>query len=183
MVLRQQVKEYYLLGNYALAEKYCKILSRSTAHGKFVAAYRKLMADGTPRTPDPPETSARMPLIGRNPLHNLLRLSVDSPSDFTVDRLLCTFLLQRDLDRFAATFKTVAASPRFAAGIPVIYQKAMLLYYDEANVPMGERVNYFSPHTMGAYRRFCEGFLAGEPMSAQQEKYGNTYWFYYQYAR
>ncbi len=183
MVLRQLVKEYYLLGNYTLAEKYCKILERSSTHGRFVSAYRKLMAEGTPREPDAPEVSARVQLINRNPLYNLIRISTDSPSDFAVDRLLCTFLLQRDLKRFAAAFGAVASSPRFAGAYPKLYQEAMLLYYDEADVPMGERINYFSPHVMGAYRRFSQGFLTGESMESQQRSYAATYWFYYHYAQ
>ena len=182
MVLRQLVKEYFILGNYTLAEKYCKILDRSSTHGKFVAAYRKLMAEGTPREPDTAEESARTKLISRNPLYNLVRISSENPSDFAVDRLLCTFLLQRDLNRFAALFQASASAPRFARGVPKVYQEAMLLYYDEANVPKGERVLYFSPHTMGAYRRFTQGFVSGEAMETQQQRYSDTYWFYYHYA-
>ena len=179
LVLRQLVKEYYLLGNYALTEKYCKILDRSATHRKFVAAYRQLMAEGTPREPDSSAESAAAPLINRNPLFNLIRLSSESPSDFAVDRLLCTFLLQRDLSRFATAFEAAVTAPRFSQSIPRVYQEAMLLYYEEENVPMGQRVNYFSPHTMGAHRRFMQRFLAGEDVARQQADYGDTYWFYY----
>lgn len=183
MVLRQLVTEYYRQGDYGLVEKYCRILDRSSAHREFTASFRRLMKEGVPREKDTPETRGEAPLITRNPLYNLMQLSAQGKtSDYSVDRLLCTLLLQRDLQRFGPAFEAAVSSPRFANHIPVVYQEGMLLYYDNANVPIGERVNWFAPHTMGRHRRFMEQMDGGVDVKVQQAGYGDTYWFYYYYA-
>lgn len=124
LVLRRLLQDNYLIGNYALAEKYCAILSRSTLHKKYVRYYREQMAQGTPYTPDSVEFCKSVPLITHNPLYNLTLLQANGIiAPAAVDRTLCTLLLQNDLQRFRALFLQVWDQSR---PVPRYYQEALM---------------------------------------------------------
>ena len=181
LVLRQLVTEYFLQGDYGLVEKYLKILDRSSAHQAYTASFRRLMAEGSPREKDTPLTRGEAPLITRNPLYNLMQLSLrGTSSDFAVDRLLCTLLLQRDLPRFATAFEAASSSPRFSSRIPKAYQEALLLYGQMSDAPSAGSV--ISQQTENRFRRFMVQMNEGTDLSVQQADFGNTFWFYYYYA-
>lgn len=108
MVLRQMVADNYLLGNYYLVRKYADVLSRSTLHAQYARHFLGLIESAPPRTDDGVAFRQAVPLISHDPLYNLILLEsngISSPS--TVDRILCTLLLQGDLMRFNALFRMV----------------------------------------------------------------------------
>ena len=108
LVLRQLLVDYYRLGDYALAEKYCAVLSRSLCHGPFVRRFRREMAAGKARTPDTPAARGVAPLASRDPLHHLYLLEaagIHSPA--AVDRILCTLLLRGETEAFRTLFDSV----------------------------------------------------------------------------
>ncbi|MBO4634142.1 MAG: hypothetical protein J5669_02085 [Bacteroidales bacterium] len=82
VVLRRLVEMYYLLGDYALMEKYCRILDHSLMNGRFVHHFRTLASQVPPREPDSPQERAKIPVITHDPFYNLLLLEsngFDSP--------------------------------------------------------------------------------------------------------
>lgn len=168
LVLRQLLSDYYQLGNYTLAEKYCQILSRSTLHGQYVRHFRRLMAEGEAREPDPPAVRSGMPLASHNPLENLFQLgSVGLYSPAIAERTLCTLLLQGELGAFHALFETVYPD---GAAIPRHYQEALLL---AGQTPAG-----ISPAVRQRFDAFQADMLSGTA-ELLRDRYLGTYWYYY----
>jgi hypothetical protein len=95
IVLRRMVELYYLLGDYTLMEKYCRILDKSTVNGAYVRHFRALASQGTPREADAPSVRAGIPVITHDPLYNLALLQqygFDTP--MLRDRMPATALLR-----------------------------------------------------------------------------------------
>lgn len=95
VVLRRLVELYYLLGDYTLMEKYCRILDHSLMNRVYVRHFRELAAQGTPREADSPAVRASIPVISHDPLYNLLLLEkngFDTP--MLRDRLPVTVFLR-----------------------------------------------------------------------------------------
>jgi len=74
VVLRRMVELYYLLGDYTLMEKYCRILDHTSVNGAYVRHFRALAAKGTPREADAPDVRVQIPVITHDPLYNLILL-------------------------------------------------------------------------------------------------------------
>jgi len=168
LVLRQLLADYYRLGNYALAEKYCEILSRSTLHGQYVRHFRRLMAEGEAREPDGPAVRSGIPLASHDPLQNLFLMeTVGLHTRATVERTLCTLLLQGELAAFHGLFDTVYHE---GDAIPRHYQEALLL---AGHIPAGIR-----PAVRQRFEAFQSDMVTGNPATLR-ERYADTYWYYY----
>lgn len=170
MVLRKLISENYLIGNYVLVEKYCKILDRSQTHGKFTAFYRDAMGKGAPHAADSLAFRTSVPVITHTPSHNLmLLLSNGFPSVNILDRLLCTFMLRRELDRFRGVLDTYGGR---LSELPVHHQEALAIADPSCLDELSESVR-------SRYRRFMEAFSSGADFSGLESGFGNTYWWYY----
>lgn len=179
LVLRQLVTEYYLLGDYGLAEKYCRILETSTTHKAFVKSFRKFMEEGEPAPKDTPEERGTIDLITKNPSYNLMLLQDNGiVGTSTQDRLYATLLLQRRLDVFGAFVQKRLARESYYP--PVHYLEAMQILFEEN--PSFSRFEFpmIAPQQMKRFNDFMDGLGVRTP-EQQREKYGNTYWFYYYY--
>ena len=179
LVLRQLVTEYYLLGNYTLAEKYCKILEKSSTHGAFVRAFRQFMADGEPAPADSAAARSHMDLITKNPSYNLMLLQDNGiVAESTVDRLYASLLLQKRLDVFG-TF-VMKRQERESYYPPVHYLEAMQVLFEENENFSPYEFPMIAPQQMKRFRDFMDGIGTRTP-EEQKERYGDTYWFYYYY--
>lgn len=168
MILRHLIADNFLLGNYDMVEKYCEILSKSTLHGQYVRYFKEQMAAGTAHTPDSADVRKLIPLISHDALYNLLLFQasgLEAPS--TVDRILCTLLVDKDLERFRSVFATV--KDRYTA-IPRYYEEA-LIFADGATEDI-------SPETLRRYTDFQASMLS-MGSAAKQRAFADTYWFYY----
>jgi len=168
MILRHLIADYFILGNFDMARKYCEILSRSTLHGQYVRYFKEQMAASAPHTPDSAEVRKNIPLISHDALYNLLLFQasgIDAPS--TVDRILCTFLIDRDLERFRSVFATVR--DRYTV-IP--------RYYEEALIFAEGAPEDISQETIQRYTAFQASMLSMGSAS-QQRAFADTYWVYY----
>lgn len=166
LVLRRLLSDYYSIGNYDLARKYAAVLSRSTLHSQYVRHFTDRMAEGTPREADSLAFRTAVPLITRDPLANLILLGaggINAPA--SLDRVLCSLLLQKNLDDFQAVFNS--ARDRYPA-IP--------RYYEEALVLAG-RSEGISEKTLQRYSSF-QGEVLAQPGSLPQF-YRDSYWYYY----
>jgi hypothetical protein len=95
VVLRRLVELYYLLGNYTLMEKYCRILDKSAANGTYVRHFRALSAAGTPAESSSVRERASLPVISHDPLYNLIQLErMGFSTPMLRDRLPVTILLR-----------------------------------------------------------------------------------------
>ncbi|MBQ9311214.1 MAG: hypothetical protein IJ222_10205 [Bacteroidales bacterium] len=172
MVLRSLIAENYLAGNFVLVEKYCKILDRSQTHGKYTSYYRKAMKGGSPHPADSLSLRTSVPVITDSPSHNLMVFMADGiPPVNIMDRLLCTFMLQRDLTRFREALRTYGGK---LSELPVHHQEALAL----ADPACMEEL---SANVQTRYRGFMAAFGNAAPIPEQQSRFGDTYWFYYYY--
>ena len=124
VVLRRLAELYCLQGNYALMEKYCRILDKSLLNGAYTRHFRALAAKGTPQQPTSVAERAAMPVITHDPLYNLALLqSAGFNTQMSADRMLCTLILKKDFARFATVLEAIA--PAYER-IPVHFQEVML---------------------------------------------------------
>ncbi|MBQ6244824.1 MAG: hypothetical protein IJK55_08950 [Bacteroidales bacterium] len=168
LILRQLALQHYRIGNYVLAEKYCRILERSSLHGQYVRYIRDCMAAGEPRPQDAPARLAEAPLITHDPLRNILLIENEGiHSPISLERVLCTLLLRRNLDGFWESLDRLTDR---SARLPRHYQEALLL--------AGAAQERVDPQLAEQYSRFQADFAS---LSAKQlhKRYGTTYWFYY----
>ena len=126
IVLRRLVELYYLLGDYTLMEKYCRILEHSTLNGAYVRHFRKLAAQGTPHEAESAAVRAQIPVISHDPLYNLLLLeSYGFQSALSPDRMLSTLLLRNQGAQFMLAVERLAPAYK---RIPTLFQEAMLVW-------------------------------------------------------
>lgn len=167
LVLRRLLDDYFMTGNYDLALKYAVVLSKSTLHSQYVHYFTERMAGGTSREPDSIAYRKSVPLIAHDPLSNLILLGAGGINTrASVDRVLCSLLLNRDIENFQAVFSSV---PEMYPTIP--------RYYEEALVMAG-KTEGISPSTLQRYSQFQADYIAQSPAWLQQ-RYSDTFWLYY----
>ena len=167
LVLRRLLSDYYQTGNYDLASKYAAVLSRSTLHSQYVRHFTERMATGTPREADSIEFRKNIPLITHDPLTNLILLGaggINAPA--SLDRVLCSLLLQRDLENFQAVF--ASARDRYE-NIPRYYEEALVLAGSTEDI---------SARTLQRYSSF-QGEILAQPGAGIPETFSDTFWYYY----
>jgi len=124
VVLRRLVELYCLQGNFALMEKYCRILEKSLLNGAYVRHFRALAAKGTPQQPTSVAERTAIPVITHDPLYNLVLLqSSGFDTRMSADRMLCTLILKKDFVRFSSLMEVLA--PAYER-IPLHFQETML---------------------------------------------------------
>lgn len=171
LVIRKLVEMYYLLGDYALMEKYCRVLDHSLLNGAYVKYYRGLAAQGEARTMEPASVRAQIPMISHDPLYNLLLLEASGfHSDSGADRMLATLLLRNDRTRFRSAIERLSASYE---RIPRHFQEAMVMY--------GIRSSGVDASVIERYSAFRMDLLS-LPDEELVERYKNTSFLYLQYA-
>lgn len=179
MVLRQLVTEYYLLGDYAQAEKYCKVLERSSTHGAFVRSFRQFMAEGEPAPADSAAARSHIDLITKNPSYNLMLLQDNGiVAESTMDRLYASLLLQKRLDVYGTfVLKRLEYENYYP---PLHFMEALQVLFQEN--PNFSRFDFpiIAAKPMKRFQDFLTGIATRTP-EEQEELYGDTYWFYYYY--
>ena len=97
------------------------------------------------------------------------------------DWLLCAYLLDRRLGQFASTL------PKFYAindKLPKHYQEALILYNHMTSHPVVSFHNSVGDADFDDYQDLQKKYAdKRERYTALRDKYGNTYWFYFQYQR
>lgn len=179
LVLRQLVTEYYLLGNYDLVDKYCRILETSTTHKAFVKTFRQFMEEGESALPDGSAERGTIDLITKNPSYNLMLLQDNGiVGTSTQDRLYASLLLQRRLDVFGNfVMKRLERESYYP---PLHYLEAMQVLFEENQNFSRFEFPMIAPQQMKRFQDFLDGIGVRTP-EEQKERYGNTYWFYYYY--
>ena len=98
-----------------------------------------------------------------------------------IDYLLCAYLIDRNLDAFAANI-TKYYSVADTVALPKHYREALMLYTHMRSTP---RVIYKNSVVEADFQDYqkLEKSISGvcERKTALRETYGNTYWYYYQY--
>ncbi len=167
LVLRSLILESFRAGNYALAEKYCSVLERSTLNKAYVKYFREQMKAGSPAARDSVDFRKSVPLITHDPFYNLYLLEGSAANQRAVrDRILCTLLLKGNLEGF----HTMLMSSPYATG-------ALPKHYQEALVMGGFEHEGITQAVMERYIAF-QSDLLGLTQSVARERYGDTFWLY-----
>lgn len=171
IVLRKLVEMYYLLGDYPLMEKYCRVLDRSLLHRAYVRHYRDLAAQGTAHAVEPASVRSQIPVISHDPLYNLLVLSSSGiQSQSATDRTLATILLRANPTQLRSALETLGPSYE---RIPRHFQEAMVFY--------GIRSGAVDASVIERYSEFVTD-LQVLSEEALIERYRDTAFLYLQYA-
>ena len=97
VVLRRLAELYCLQGNFALMEKYCRILEKSLLNGAYVRHFRAVAAKVTAQQPTPVPDRSIMPIITHDPHYNLVLLhDYGFESPMLTDRMRATLMLKGD---------------------------------------------------------------------------------------
>lgn len=167
VVLRRLTELYYLQGNYVLMEKYCRVLDQSLFHGAFVRHFRALAAKGTPQEPTPADVRAQIPVIGHDPMYNLLLLESNGiHSPLSGDRLLATLLLRRQREAFLQAVQNFMQEEE---RLPRHFQEAMLFW--------GARPANPDQAVLDRYQAFCQDVMA-LPDDVLIDRYKDTAFLY-----
>ncbi|MBR6869899.1 MAG: hypothetical protein IKM93_08805 [Bacteroidales bacterium] len=107
---------------------------------------------------------------------SLRQLLVEHPGNLTaLNYLLAWNLLQKDTGEF------VAACPfeAFTSTVPKAWQEGFVLDWNRSGYPADDLPEFITPALAARFEAFTRDFNANVPLAAMQERYGDTYWFYY----
>ena len=107
---------------------------------------------------------------------SLRQLLVEHPGNLTaLNYLLAWNLLQKDTGDF------VAACPfeAFTSTVPKAWQEGFVLDWNRSGYPADDLPEFITPALAARFEAFTRDFNANVPLAAMQERYGDTYWFYY----
>lgn len=128
------------------------------------------------------------------PLHDKLFKPHDflSSLEFTVQEkasnrsareyLLCFYLLNKDLERFKQLWDSVQAESKIA--LTELYSEALLIkLYQEKASPKTLSEYRINPEKVKQFAAYTQLATDAQHRESLRSKYGNTYWFYYQFAK
>lgn len=179
-------------GQYAVAEKYIRILEKTIFHKKWAEEMRKYLYNedecqrsewiSTKRAVIP---STDLLKAGNEYLKTLRMLVENNPGNrMALDYLLCFHLLSRDIFSFETDFGKYYR-PEMDPVLPRVYQEGLLIGIASGRKTQADYSRYsFSPETvrqMAEYTRLFEE--SNGKGSALTDRFGKTYWFYYHFAR
>ena len=107
---------------------------------------------------------------------SLRQLLVEHPGNLTaLNYLLAWNLLQKYTGEF------VAACPfeAFTSTVPKAWQEGFMLDWNRSGYPADDLPEFITPALAARFEAFTRDFNANVPLAAMQERYGDTYWFYY----
>ena len=107
---------------------------------------------------------------------SLRQLLVEHPGNLTaLNYLLAWNLLQKYTGEF------VAACPfeAFTSTVPKAWQEGFVLDWNRSGYPADDLPDFITPALAARFEAFTRDFNANVPLAAMQERYGDTYWFYY----
>jgi hypothetical protein len=180
-------------GHFELAAKYLHFLGETVAYRRLANHYQSFVLHPETIDSDPVLKSKRALLIHEDfiagsdeddpGLFQLLENHPDNQMAF--EYLMMTLLLHKDLPSFSARLKQL---PEFGyTRIPRLYEEATLLYAGmnkEYTLPQGLVI---SPETRDRFHRYASVFAVNRgniaaAASALRREFGNTYWYYMQFA-
>lgn len=157
--LRELISNYYQMGNYTLARKYCGILAKSSCHKRYVEYFTDLMAGLEDVPANNAEENSLVGQISHVQASNILILSeAGINSKIAAERYLCHLLAQKDLTAFSSAFSIVAD-----------YYATVPRYFQEALAVLGAYKDKISTSVIEQYAAIALG---------QEVATEDTYWYY-----
>ena len=107
---------------------------------------------------------------------SLRQLLSEHPGNLTaLNYLLAWYLLQKDLGDFVAT----CPFEGFTTAVPKAWQEGFLLDWNQSGFSPEDLPDFITPANAAHLEAFSSDFNANVPLATMQQRYGDTYWFYY----
>lgn len=184
--LRALISLYIRKGEFVLARKYIKILSRSTLHDSWVKTkiqeIRKLEAAWDSEFEN--QNSKGDFFFGARPFLSDLARLLDRDGNNTVarDYLLCTLLLNKDLDRFFSVLEMIGWKQQ---QMPRVYEEAVLMAIQMGNQRVMSRNYPIRPQTRNHFNEFLKMKMVSQNqgIASKQlfDRFKNTLWYHCQF--
>ena len=190
-LMRRLLEINIVNGEYAVAEKYIKMLGQTMFHSKWANHMKRFLYNEQECSKSKwiqekrnqyPENDL-LKATNNDFLQTLHHLLENHPENKIVsDYLLCFYLMQKDIDAFSLTLIDGYKNNHIES-LPEIYQEALMIYF--ARNPQNEdrKLFRFSKEVVSKFadytRQYEQNSGNGEPL---QKVYGKTYWFFYHYA-
>lgn len=112
----------------------------------------------------------------RTPL--LMLLEANPGNSLAYEYLLCYDLLTKNITAFARDYVTGRKHSR-------LFEEAALIYMASTGNTGDEWIEHFEVQydTFLEFRAFTDAFEKGESLDSLREAFGNSYWFYYKFAK
>ena len=162
-------------GDYDTARRYLTMLSKTALYKKWALEGLQLLETEAGRLTV--RNDCRDILVQHNDYRTALANIAGTASDgkTATDYLLCLDLLDKDLAHFRQDYDTYYKGKYDVIGVPVLYQEALLMTFDENTSPAGQLTEYgIARPTLDN----CTEFLKGN-----EKLFRASYWFYHKYAQ
>lgn len=176
--LRQMIHYSILLGDYKVAEKYLKILSKSTFHSTWIENERKFLQQqqkkGIKKKPVLADTFVNVYAMNSEMVR---QLQVMPENRKVLDYLLTGLLMQRDLQKFAIIMRGFPIYKNQT--LPNTYAQACSMLANSPEFNMHQQFKYstdIDKQFADFYRQSRE-----DKNAAGMAQYMGTYWYYYFY--
>ena len=172
-------------GNYQLAEKYLGVIEKATLYKSWVKKQRQWMGEH----PVDRNLSARYDdefYIGnRSLIDDFESILIREPQNKEAcEWLLCSLLLEKDVDRFVEVFLHYYLSQR-PTSLPKHYQEALMVAYAQKNQRLSHIQIKFDPELLSQFQKFQKmmQMFKGNVVAEQTmlSPYMHTWWYYYLY--
>ncbi len=178
-------------GEYAVAEKYLKILEKTMFHRRWASERIRYLynEDECSKAEWITEKRAFIPLrdmlTDRNEYVNTLRMLADNHPDnrMAIDYLLCYHLLSKDLNTFVTDFDNYY-KPEMDPLLPKVYQEGLLIKIVTGEKKPDDFKDFrFNPLIIKRMAEYTDLYDKNKGNGKMLYKdYGTTYWYYYHFA-
>ena len=107
---------------------------------------------------------------------SIKQLLVEHPGNLTALNYLLAWYL---LHKFTGDFVAACPFEAFTSAVPKAWQEGFVLDWNRSGYPTDDLPEFITPSLAARFEAFTRDFNANVPLAAMQERYGDTYWFYY----
>ncbi len=107
---------------------------------------------------------------------SIKQLLVEHPGNLTALNYLLAWYL---LHKFTGDFVAACPFEAFTSAVPKAWQEGFVLDWNRSGYPADDLPEFITPALAARFEAFTRDFNANVPLAAMQERYGDTYWFYY----
>ena len=107
---------------------------------------------------------------------SIKQLLVEHPGNLTALNYLLAWYL---LHKFTGDFVAACPFEAFTSAVPKAWQEGFVLDWNRSGYPADDLPEFITPSLAARFEAFTRDFNANVPLAAMQERYGDTYWFYY----
>ena len=107
---------------------------------------------------------------------SLRQLLVEHPGNLTALNYLLAWNL---LQKYTGDFVAACPFEAFTSTVPKAWQEGFVLDWNRSGYPADDLPDFITPALAARFEAFTRDFNANVPLAAMQERYGDTYWFYY----